>query len=204
MKIYGASTASLRKSECSTYSKYAFRFAFAKLLVSASSIFKSAGSRGISFVAAHKLILNVSEAARMSLVSCSNEFRRKAKLAGKNVHGCTFLPCLRLICARASYLYRLFAKGDLCKYAAHLLRCTPKINAQRTKSTSAFYFRLSPCICIASLQRLTERLFFLNKPGKCIRQCFSYRKIVRLELHLNRVAVKLWRNSLTILRGYTP
>ena len=104
----------------------------------------------------------------------------------------------------ALYLYRLFAKGDLCKYAAHLLRCTPKINAQRTKSTSAFYFRLSPCICIASLQRLTERLFFLNKPGKCIRQCFSYRKIVRLELHLNRVAVKLWRNSLTILRGYTP
>jgi|GEM_PF-6112368 len=56
-------------------------------------------------------ILNVSGAARMPLVPCSNEFRRKAKLAGKNVHGCTFLPCLRLIFSRASDLHRLFQKA---------------------------------------------------------------------------------------------
>ena len=47
----------------------------------ASPIFKSAGCKGIPFVAAHKLILNVSKIR------------------------------LRLICARASYLYRLFAKA---------------------------------------------------------------------------------------------
>jgi|GEM_PF-3409803 len=47
----------------------------------------------------------------MPLVPCSNEFRRKAKLAGKNVHGCTFLPCLRLEFCGALYLYCLFQKA---------------------------------------------------------------------------------------------
>ena len=54
---------------------------FCTLLASASPIFKSVGCKGIPFVAAHKLILNVSKIR------------------------------LRLICARASYLYRLFAKA---------------------------------------------------------------------------------------------
>ena len=48
--------------------------------------------RGIYFVAAHKLILNVSKIR------------------------------LRLICACASYLYRLFPKGFFSQYTTHLLR----------------------------------------------------------------------------------
>ena len=40
------------------------RFISARLLASVASIFKSAGCKGISFVAAKKLILNVSERPR--------------------------------------------------------------------------------------------------------------------------------------------
>ena len=74
------------------------RFISARLLASVPSLFKRLRER-------------ISERTGMSVVWISNEFRRKAKLAGKNIQGCIFLPCLRLICVCASYLYRLFPKA---------------------------------------------------------------------------------------------
>ena len=80
--------------------------------------------RCIYFVAAHKLILNVSKIR------------------------------LRLICARASYLYRLFSKGGLCKYTAHLRCRLTKNSPRRTTSTPAGVF----CTLLASASSISKGL----------------------------------------------
>ena len=65
------------------------RFISARLLASVASIFKSAGCKGISFVAAKKLILNVSEPPWMAVVLRSSVFLR-SKHVGKKCTGRTF------------------------------------------------------------------------------------------------------------------
>ena len=69
-------------------------------LVSTPSIFKSAGCKGISFVAAHKLILNVSEPPWTAVVSSRSQFA-SANWQPKNEQGCSFLgvPAVNL-CSR--------------------------------------------------------------------------------------------------------
>ena len=70
------------------------RFISARLLASVASIFKSAGCKGISFVAVKKLILNVSERPRTGVVPRSSDVFAPQKLASRSVHGCTLLDRL--------------------------------------------------------------------------------------------------------------
>ena len=70
------------------------RFISARLLASVASIFKSAGCKGISFVAAKKLILNVSERPRTGVVPRSSDVFAPQKLASRSVHGCALLDRL--------------------------------------------------------------------------------------------------------------
>ena len=70
------------------------RFISARLLASVASIFKSAGCKGISFVAVKKLILNVSERTGMSVVPRRSDVFASQKLASRSVHGCTLLDRL--------------------------------------------------------------------------------------------------------------
>ena len=82
-------------AECITVldvQKARLRVLFTLRLVSGTTIFKSAGCKGIPFVAAHKLILNVSKIR------------------------------LRLICARALYPVPLFSKALAVRGFFALLR----------------------------------------------------------------------------------
>ena len=75
-EIYGASALSLNKKQSSTYIKYAcgcFLYAPSIYIV----YFKRLTDRVQLLRAAHKLILNVAEAARMPLVLNSNQFACK-------------------------------------------------------------------------------------------------------------------------------
>ena len=90
------------------------RFISARLLASVASIFKSAGCKGISFVAAKKLILNVSEPPRMSVVPRRSDVFASQKLASRSVHGCTLLD-------------RLFQKA----YGEYVLRYAATANSPR-------------------------------------------------------------------------
>ena len=51
--------------------------------------------------------------------------------------------------------YKKHKTPVLLQICGHLLRRTPKINAQRISDTLPLYFWLSPCICTVSLQKAT-------------------------------------------------
>ena len=81
-------------------------------------------------------ILNVSEPPRMAGVLVSSVFAlqtRRYKMY-KDVH---FVPCLRLICARASYLHRLFSNGlRKIYFQKHLFIRAASENPQRSRTAT--------------------------------------------------------------------
>ena len=105
---------------------------FCTLLASASPIFKSAGCKGISFVAAHKLILNVSEPPWTAVVSSRSQFA-SANWQPKNEQGCSFLgvPAVNL-CSRLVSTPYIFKSVGYSTSALSLRRnkCSTYQNAQ--------------------------------------------------------------------------
>ena len=76
-------------------------------------------------------IFNISERTGMSVVLCSIEFamRTRSQRLYKEVQS---LACLRLICARASYLHRLFSKALILFSAANNIYVAFANSPQRT------------------------------------------------------------------------
>ena len=99
-------------------SQIRIRFISARLLASVPSIFKSAGCKGISFVAAHKLILNVSEPPWTAVVSSRSQFA-SANWQPKNEQGCSFLGvpavnlCSRLVVSERTGMSVVSHNGDV-------------------------------------------------------------------------------------------
>ncbi len=118
LKIVMPSTALLHKNKCSTYNKYASAlFLFAPCI--RYHYFQKAYGESYTAVAAHKLILNVSERTGMSVVPCSSEFSHTTKLGAQECTGRTFLgvPAVNL-CSRLvsiPYIFKRLTVKDFSK-----------------------------------------------------------------------------------------
>ena len=152
-----------------------------------ASIFKSAGCKGISFVAAKKLILNVSERTGMSVVPRRSDVFASQKLASRSVHGCTLLDRLfqkayeKLYTTCGYWESSTYQKRHGCRWfqaesSSHRELAAKECTGGTFFSVPAVLFCLIPCIYTVYFKRLTENMFSKAVEVCASTPCFTKKK----------------------------